>query len=141
MISRLKKTREENRHERTLKKLSYPRVLIVDEIGYLPLTRDEASLFFRLVTRRHERASLILTSNKSFADWGKVFGEQVAATAILDRLLHHATTVNTKGESYRLKEKRRVGLLMNEPPAGTDVDPPTECCQSTADEEDEANTG
>jgi DNA replication protein DnaC len=103
-----------NRLERTLQQLSYPRLLIIDEIGYLPLSRDEASLFFRLVNRRYERASLILTSNKSFADWGEVFGEQVIATAILDRLLHHATTINIKGESYRLKEKRRAGLLKTE---------------------------
>jgi len=115
LINRLKKARGENRLERTLQQLSYPRLLIIDEIGYLPLSRDEASLFFRLVNRRYERASLILTSNKSFADWGEVFGEQVIATAILDRLLHHATTINIKGESDRLKEKRRAGLLKTAP--------------------------
>ncbi len=80
-------------------------------MGYLPMNREEASLFFRLITRRYERASLILTSNKSFVDWGEIFGDQVLATAILDRLLHHATTINIKGESYRLKEKRKAGLL------------------------------
>jgi len=68
-------------------------------------------LFFRVVVRRYERASLIVTSNKSFLDWGEIFNDQVLATAILDRLLHHATTLNIKGESYRLKEKRRAGLL------------------------------
>ena len=83
----------------------------IDEIGYLPLTREEAHLFFRLLTRRYEKAPLILTSNKSFLDWGEIFGDQVLATAILDRLLHHATTLNIKGESYRLKEKRKAGLL------------------------------
>ncbi|TDT43591.1 IstB transposition helper protein [Halospina denitrificans] len=123
LMTRLKKAREENRLDRTLKQLSYPKVLIVDEIGYLPLSRDEASLFFRLINRRYEKASMILTSNKSFADWGEVFGEQVIATAILDRLLHHATTVNIKGESYRLKEKRRAGMLKNNPPAGSDDSP------------------
>ena len=76
-----------------------------------PMSREEASLFFRLLCRRYEKASLVLTSNKSFLDWGDIFGDQVLATAILDRLLHHATTVNIKGESYRLKEKRRAGLL------------------------------
>src|SRR3970282_2098514 len=91
--------------------LVYPKVLIVDELGYLSLSRLEASLFFRLVVRRYERASLIVTSNKSFLDWGEVFNDPVQATAILDRLLHHATTLNIKGESYRLKEKRRAGLL------------------------------
>jgi len=68
-------------------------------------------LFFRLINRRYERASIILTSNKSFMDWGEVFGDQVIATAILDRLLHHSTTLNIKGESYRLKDKRKAGLV------------------------------
>jgi DNA replication protein DnaC len=94
-----------------MQQLVYPKVLLIDEIGSLPLTRDEASLFFRLITRRYERASLVLTSNKSFVDWGEIFGDQVLATAILDRLLHHATTLNIKGESYSLKEKRKAGLL------------------------------
>ena len=73
--------------------------MILEEIGYLPLSRDEANLFFRLVSRHYEKASLILASNKSFTDWGDVFGDQVLATAILDRLLHHSTTINIKGES------------------------------------------
>jgi len=101
----------ENRLERTLQQLTYPKVLILDEIGYLPLSNTEASLFFRLVARRYERASLIITSNKSFLDWGEVFHDPVLATAILDRLLHYSTTLNIKGESYRLKEKRKAGLL------------------------------
>jgi IstB-like ATP binding protein len=108
---RLVRARHENRLERTLQQLAYPRVLILDELGYLPLTREEASLFFRLLVRRYERASLIVTSNKSFVDWGEVFNDQILATAILDRLLHHATTVNIKGESYRLREKKKAGLL------------------------------
>ncbi|MDQ5852117.1 MAG: IS21-like element helper ATPase IstB [Chloroflexota bacterium] len=111
LMTRLVRAKHENRLERTLQQLVYPKVLIVDEIGYLPLSRDEASLFFRLVVRRYERASLIVTSNKSFLDWGEVFNDHVLATAILDRLLHHATTLNVKGESYRLKEKRRAGLF------------------------------
>jgi DNA replication protein DnaC len=110
-MTRLVRAKHENRLERALQQLTYPKVLILDELGYLPLSRDEASLFFRLVVRRYERASLIVTSNKSFLDWGEVFNDQVLATAILDRLLHHATTLNIKGESYRLKEKRRAGLL------------------------------
>lgn len=86
-------------------------MLIIDEIGYLHLSNLEASLFFRLVVRRYERASLIVTSNKSFLDWGEVFNDPILATAILDRLLHYSTTLNIKGESYRLKEKRKAGLL------------------------------
>ncbi len=115
LMSRLVRAKHENRLERALQQLSYPKVLILDELGYLPLTREEARLFFRVVVRRYERASLIVTSNKGFVDWGEVFNDQVLATAILDRLLHHATTLNIKGESYRLKEKRRAGILSRPP--------------------------
>jgi DNA replication protein DnaC len=111
LMTRLVKAFHENRLERSLQQLVYPKVLVIDEIGYLPLTNLEASLFFRLVARRYERASLIVTSNKSFLDWGEIFNDPILATAVLDRLLHYATTLNIKGESYRLKEKRRAGLL------------------------------
>ncbi|WP_141654277.1 IS21-like element helper ATPase IstB, partial [Candidatus Nitrospira nitrosa] len=111
LMSRLIRARQENRLERMLQQLTYPRLLILDELGYLPLSREEASLLFRLLVRRYERGSLIVTSNKSFADWGEVFNDPVLATAILDRLLHHATTLNIKGESYRLREKRKAGLF------------------------------
>ena len=84
-----------------------PKLLCVDEVGYLPLERLDATLFFRLVSARYERGSMILTSNKSFSEWGEVFGDAVLATAILDRLLHHSTVVNIRGESYRLREKKR----------------------------------
>lgn len=128
LMTRLVKAKHENRLDRVLKQLGYPKVLIIDEIGYLPLSREEASLIFRLVVRRYERASLIVTSNKSFLDWGEIFNDHVLATAVLDRLLHHATTLNIKGESYRLKEKRRAGLLGRPTPA-------TETPHVTADEE------
>jgi len=111
MLTRLMRARTENRTERQLQQFVYPRVLIIDEMGYLPMNREEAALFFRVLTRRYEKASLIITSNKSFVDWGEIFHDQVLATAILDRLLHHCTTLNIKGESYRLKEKRKAGLL------------------------------
>lgn len=111
LMNRLTRAVHENRLERSLQQLTYPKVLIIDEIGYLPLSQLEASLFFRLVVRRYERASLIVTSNKSFLDWGETFNDPILATAILDRLLHYSTTLNIKGESYRLKEKRRAGLL------------------------------
>lgn len=88
LIATLMKAKQENRLERQLQQLSYARVLILDEIGYLPMNREEASLFFRLLNRRYEKASIILTSNKGFADWGEMFGDNVLATAILDRLLH-----------------------------------------------------
>jgi DNA replication protein DnaC len=111
LMTRLTKALNENRLERSLQQLVYPKLLIIDEVGYLPLSRIEASLFFRLVVRRYERASLIITSNKGFLDWGEMFNDPVLATAVLDRLLHYSTTLNIKGESYRLKEKRRAGLL------------------------------
>ena len=75
-----------------------------------------ANLFFQLVSRRYERGSILITSNQSLAGWGQVFGDQVIATAILDRLLHHSTIINIKGESYRLKEKRKAGLLTRSEP-------------------------
>lgn len=88
-----------------------PKMLIVDEIGYLPLDERGATVFFQLVSARYERGSSVLTSNKTYSDWGMVFGDQIIATAILDRLLHHSTTVNIRGESYRLKDRKKAGLL------------------------------
>src|SRR5512137_2053214 len=111
LMTRLTKAVNENRLERSLQQLTYPKLLIIDEVGYLPLSNLEASLFFRLVVRHYERASMIVTSNKSFLDWGEIFNDPILATAVLDRLLHYSTTLNIKGESYRLKEKRKAGLL------------------------------
>jgi len=88
-----------------------PKLLVIDEVGYLPLDRQAANWFFELVSRRYERGSIILTSNKSYGDWASLFPEVAIASAILDRLLHHSTTINIRGESYRLKDKRRAGLL------------------------------
>jgi DNA replication protein DnaC len=115
MITRLTRARMENRSDRQLQQFVYPKVLIIDEMGYLPMNREEAGMLFRLLNRRYEKASLIITSNKSFVDWGELFNDQILATAILDRLLHHCTTINIKGESYRLKEKRKAGLLGSVP--------------------------
>ncbi len=111
LVTRLTRARAENRVERQLQQFGYPKLLIIDEMGYLPMSRDEAGLFFRLLTRRYEKASTIITSNKGFVDWGEIFNDQVLATAILDRLLHHCTTLNIKGGSYRLKEKRKAGMF------------------------------
>lgn len=112
LLTRLRRASMENRLDKTLQQLTYPKLLILDEMGYLPMDRQQSGLFFQLVTRRYGRASLILTSNKSFADWGEVLGDRVMATAILDRLLHHCTTINIKGESYRLKEKKKAGFKL-----------------------------
>jgi DNA replication protein DnaC len=106
----------ENRLERRLRVYLAPKVLVIDEMGYLPLDAVGATILFQLVSARYERGSIILTSNKSYGEWGSIFGEPIIATAILDRLLHHSTTVNIRGESYRLKERRKAGLLT---PPGT----------------------
>lgn len=111
LITTLGKALYENRLEERLKVLTQPKLLIIDEIGYIPIDRQGANLFFQLVSRRDERGSILLTSNQSLGAWGEVFGDAVIASAILDRLLHHATTVNIKGESYRLREKRKAGLI------------------------------
>ena len=86
---------------------------IVDEVGFLPLEAEGAALLFEVVARRYEHGSIILTANKSYGEWAEVFsGDAVIATAILDRLLHHSTTISIKGESYRLKDRRKAGLTM-----------------------------
>ena len=79
-------------------------LLIVDEIGYLPVTPGGGNLFFQLVNARYERGAMVLTSNRGFAEWGEVFGDPVVATALLDRLLHHAIVIQIEGSSYRLRE-------------------------------------
>ncbi|MCW8087704.1 IS21-like element helper ATPase IstB [Sabulicella glaciei] len=79
-------------------------LLIVDEIGYLPITPGNGNLFFQLVNARYERGAMILTSNRGFAEWGEVFGDPVVATALLDRLMHHAVVVQIEGSSYRLRQ-------------------------------------
>ncbi|MGW9597539.1 IS21-like element helper ATPase IstB [Streptomyces chartreusis] len=86
---------------------TYPRpsVLVVDEVGYQPLERTEANLVFQVISKRYEKGSIILTSNKTFSEWGQVFGDEVFATAILDRLLHHCDVVSINGPSYRLKNR------------------------------------
>lgn len=80
-----------------------PSVLVIDELGYLPMDATSAHWIFQVVSRRYERGSIVLTSNRGFGDWGQVFADQVVASAILDRLLHHATVVNIKGQSYRMR--------------------------------------
>jgi DNA replication protein DnaC len=117
MISTLTKAHAEGRLEDKIKFFTVPRLLIVDEIGYLPIERVGANLFFQLISRRYEKGPMILTSNQSFGAWGEVFGERVIATAILDRVLHHAITLNIRGNSYRLKEKLKAGLIRPEEPS------------------------
>src|SRR6476659_8555931 len=111
LVNDLGRAYREGRLDRRMRVYLAPKVLIIDEMGYLPLDELGATIFFQLVSARYERGSIILTSNKSYGDWGSIFGDQIIATAILDRLLHHSTTINIRGESYRLKDRRKAGLF------------------------------
>ncbi|WP_432190634.1 IS21-like element helper ATPase IstB [Streptomyces sp. Tue6028] len=91
-----------------------PSVLVVDEVGYQPLERAEANLVFQVISKRYEKGSIVLTSNKTFSEWGQVFGDEVLATAILDRLLHHCEVISINGPSYRLKNRLKAIERENE---------------------------
>ncbi len=106
LIEQLKKAHFENRLPDKLKVLAKYRMLIIDEIGYLPMDIQGANLFFQLIARRYEKTSTVFTSNKTFSQWNEVFADVTIASAILDRVLHHCTVINIKGESYRLKERK-----------------------------------
>ena len=113
LLLQLETAQRQGRYKDFLKQtIAGPRLLIIDEIGYLPMAREQANLFFQVVARRYEKGSIILTSNLSFGQWDQAFaGDSVLTAAMLDRLLHHAHVVPIQGDSYRLKEKRRAGLL------------------------------
>jgi len=104
LILNLKKAKLENRLENRLKHYTRYKLLIIDEIGYLPIDEDEAKLFFQLIDMRYENKSTIFTTNANFKSWGDIFQDPKLANAILDRILHHATVVNIVGDSYRLKD-------------------------------------
>lgn len=94
--------------------VSGPSLLIIDEIGYLPMSRDQANLFFQVIANRYEKGSVILTSNLSFGQWDETFAGNTALTAaMLDRILHHSHVIQIKGDSYRLKEKRKAGIVQS----------------------------
>jgi DNA replication protein DnaC len=111
LVAALVKAHAEGRLEERLAHYAKPKLLIVDELGYLPFEPSAAHLFFQLVSRRYERGSLLITSNRAVGEWGTVFGDPVVATAILDRLLHHSHVITIRGDSYRLREKRRAGVV------------------------------
>lgn len=115
-VARLADAHAAGRLQEELAKLARIPVLIVDEVGYIPFEPEAANLFFQLVSSRYERASLIVTSNKPFGRWGEVFGDDVVAAAMIDRLVHHAEVIALKGDSYRLKN-RDLGRV---PPAQTE---------------------
>lgn len=106
LIEQLKAAHFTNRLPDKLKTLGKYKLLIIDEIGYLPMDIQGANLFFQLIARRYEKVSTIFTSNKTFSQWNEIFADMTIASAILDRVLHHCTVINIKGESYRLKERK-----------------------------------
>jgi DNA replication protein DnaC len=110
LIERLKIANREGILEKKIRDLMKFKVMIIDEIGYLPFDDEGAHCLFQLISRRYEKSSTILTSNKSYGEWGEIFKDHVIAAAVLDRLLHHCTTINIKGESYRLKERKKQGI-------------------------------
>ncbi len=103
LIAQLSLAHKENRIETRLKHFAKYRLLIIDEIGYLPVDKNGANLLFQLIAKRYERNSTIVTSNQSFSKWGEVFSDTILANAILDRLIHHSTVINITGKSYRIK--------------------------------------
>ena len=107
MVSVLMASMADNSFPVKLRQFVLPSLLIVDEVGYLPVSKEGANFLFQVVAKRYETGSIILTSNKSFADWGEVLGDNVIASAVLDRLLHHSTVFNIRGDSYRLREKKK----------------------------------
>ena len=112
-VARLAEAKRDGRLEDELSVLRRIPLLVVDEVGYIPFDPQAANLMFALVSSRYERASMIVTSNKPFSRWGEIFGDEIVAAAMIDRLVHHAEILNLKGDSYRLKDKE----LGSPPPA------------------------
>lgn len=103
LIEQLNRAHYENRLKDRLKNYSKYKVLVIDEVGYLPFDKQGANLFFQLITRKYEKSTIILSSNRSFGEWGELFNDDIIASAILDRLLHHSTVVNIKGNTLLSK--------------------------------------
>lgn len=104
LIMQLKKAKLENRLDDRLKHFNKYKLLIIDELGYLPIDKEDSKLFFQLIDRRYEKKSTIITTNINFGEWDDIFGDPVIANAILDRILHHAKVVSVNGKSYRIKD-------------------------------------
>jgi len=111
LVARTAKAALEGRWATTMRFWNGPQVLIIDELGYLGMPGDAASHLFQVISRRYEHGSIILTTNRGIADWGHIFEDTTVAAAILDRLLHHCHSVLIQGDSYRLKQRKRAGLI------------------------------
>ncbi len=119
LITSLEEAQTAGRLRHRLETLTFPALLIVDEIGYLPISRTGAMLFFHLMSRRYERAATVLTSNKGFEEWGEIFGDDVMAGALIDRLVHHCHIVNIRGNSYRMRAHSELQPLLRPSPPPT----------------------
>jgi DNA replication protein DnaC len=111
LLATLSKAQQEGKLADQILYYAKPKLLVIDELGYLPLERQTANLFFQLVSRRYERGSMLITTNQAITQWGHVFGDEMIASAVLDRLLHHSHTLVIQGDSFRLKQKKRAGIL------------------------------
>lgn len=111
LITSLNQAQFENKLNERLKNLCKYKLLVIDEVGYLPIDKQGSNLFFQLISKRYEKGSIIISSNKSYNNWNEIFGD--ASAAILDRLLHHSTTINIKGDSYRMKDRKHQLSLQN----------------------------
>ena len=119
LITMLAKAESDGQLHDKLAFFAKPKLLIIDELGYLPFEKRSAHLFFQLVSRRYEKGSLLITTNQAVTQWGAVFGDDVTAAALLDRLLHHSHTLMIQGDSYRLRQKRKAGMFGTTSPKGT----------------------
>jgi DNA replication protein DnaC len=118
LISSLEEAHAAGKLLHRMKTLTHPSLLVVDEIGYLPVSRTGAMHFFQLMSRRYEHASTVLTSNKSFEEWGEIFGDEVMAAALIDRLLHHCHIVNIRGNSFRMRQHTELWKQLHPLPEG-----------------------
>ena len=132
LVHALEDAQAAGRLPQRLRTLVFPSLMVIDEIGYLPITRTGAMLFFQLMARRYEHASTILTSNKGFEEWGEIFGDEVMAAALIDRLVHHCHIVNIRGNSYRLRQHAELARRLHAgPPAPPDRRPRRQETQAT----------
>ena len=137
LITSLEEAKTTGQLGRRLKILTYPSLLVIDEIGYLPVSQTGAMLFFQLINRRYERASTVLTSNKGFEEWGQILGDEVMAAALIDRLLHHCHIVNIRGSSYRMRKHTDLSKILHSPPAQSSPSPPNRKRARAKEENDE----
>ena len=112
LVTSLEEAKANGNLKHRMSVLTHPSLFVVDEIGYIPISQSGAMLFFQLMSRRYEHASTVITSNKGFEEWGDVFGDEVMAAALIDRILHHCHIVNIRGNSYRMREHQELARAL-----------------------------